>query len=127
MIPVDYELSGVKVLGFVSKPSTAKSSRSMQNFFINGRYVKSKVGSSALEEAFKNSIMVGKFPYCVIYITIMPNFVDVNVHPSKIEVKFINEKTIFEAVYYGVKNALMSINDRGVVLDTESQGFLSRS
>lgn len=119
MIPVDYELGGVKVSGFVSKPSASKSSRSMQNFFINGRYVKSKIGSSALEEAFKNSIMVGKFPYCVLYITVFPDFVDVNVHPSKTEVKFVNEKTIFEAVYYGVKNALMTNNSRGIVLDVE--------
>ncbi len=126
MIPVEYELGGVKVLGFVSKPSAAKSSRSMQNFFINGRYVKSQVGASALEEAFKNSIMVGKFPYCVIYLNVSPNFVDVNVHPSKTEVKFINEKTIFEAVYYGVKSALMNDDSKRIILDAENENPLSK-
>ncbi len=124
MIPIDYELGSIKVSGFISKPSAAKSSRSMQNFFINGRYVKNKVGSSALEEAFKNSITVGKFPYCVIYITVSPNVVDVNVHPSKTEVKFVSEKTIFEAVYYGVKNALMKNNDKGMILDSKDQNSL---
>lgn len=124
MTSVEYELSGIKVSGFVSKPSAAKSSRSMQNFFINGRYIKSQVGSSALEEAFKNSIMVGKFPYCVLYVDISPDFVDVNVHPSKTEVKFINEKTIFEAIYYGVKSALMNSNSRGIALNTGSESLL---
>ncbi len=108
MIPVKYELNHVKITGFISKPTFAKSTRTMQNFFINGRYIKSKLGTCALEEAFKNSIMVGKFPYCVIYIEIAPELVDVNVHPSKTEVKFLNEKDIFEAIYYGARSALMA-------------------
>ena len=116
MIPVKYEYGGVKINGYVSKPIFAKSSRSMQNFFLNGRYIKTKTASSALEEAFKNSVMVGKFPYCVIYIEVTPEFVDVNTHPTKTEVKFSDEKLIFETVYYGVKNALMNFNTgHGVV------------
>ncbi len=111
MMPVNYQLNNIKLSGFISRPRSAKSSRSFQNFFVNGRFVKIKVGSSALEEAFKNSVMVGKFPYCVIYIDISPEFVDVNVHPAKTEVKFVNEKSIFEVIYYGVKSALMAENN----------------
>ncbi len=111
MIPVDYELNHIKITGFISKPTCSKSSRSMQNFFVNKRFVKSKIGSSALEEGFKNSIMVGKFPYCVLYIDVPPETVDVNVHPAKTEIKFSNEKSVFEAVYYAVKSALMFVNN----------------
>ena len=111
LIPADYELDGVKVSGFVCKPSAARPNRSMQNFFINGRYVKSRTVAVALEEAYKGSIMVGKVPSCAIYIEIPYGTVDVNVHPSKMEVRFINEKPIFSAVYHAVKTAL---NEDGV-------------
>lgn len=110
MIPVDYELNHVKITGFISKPICSKSSRSMQNFFVNKRAVKSKIGYSALEEGFKNSVMTGKFPYCVLYIDVPPETVDVNVHPAKTEIKFANEKAVFEAIYYAVKSALMFVN-----------------
>ena len=106
LIPVRYELGGIKVEGFVSKPSAARPNRSMQNFFINGRYVKSRTAMVALEEAFKGSLMVGKVPACALHLTVPFGAVDVNVHPSKIEVRFINEKPIFDAVYHGVKSAL---------------------
>lgn len=106
LIPVDYELGGVRISGFVSKPSAARPNRSMQNFFINGRYVRTRTASVALEEAFKGSLMVGKIPACVLHITIPFGAVDVNVHPTKLEVRFINEKPIFDAVYHGVKTAL---------------------
>lgn len=111
MIPVDYELNHVKITGFISKPTCSKSSRSMQNFFVNKRAVKSKIGYSALEEGFKNSVMTGKFPYCVLYIDVPPETVDVNVHPAKTEIKFANEKAVFEAIYYAVKSALMFVNN----------------
>lgn len=110
MIPVDYKLNHVKITGFISKPTCSKSSRSMQNFFVNKRAVKSKIGYSALEEGFKNSVMTGKFPYCVLYIDVPPETVDVNVHPAKTEIKFANEKAVFEAIYYAVKSALMFVN-----------------
>ena len=105
-VKVDYELNGVKVSGYVTKPQIAKPTRSLQNFFINGRFVKSRTAMAALEEACKGMVMVGKFPGCVLHIEISYEAVDVNVHPSKIEVRFVNEKPIFEAVYYSVKSAL---------------------
>lgn len=106
LIPVDYEHEMVKVGGFVSKPMAARKSRSMQLFFLNGRFVKTGTAAAALNEAYRNSIMVGKFPACVLHIDFPPNAVDVNVHPAKLEVRFTNEKPVFDAVYYGVKNAL---------------------
>ena len=106
LIPVDYELNGVKVSGFVSSPAAARPNRSMQNFFLNGRYVKSRTAMVALEEAFKGSLMVGKVPACVLHVSVPLEAVDVNVHPAKIEVRFVNEKPIFDAVYHGVKAAI---------------------
>lgn len=106
LIPFEYELNGVGVSGFVSSPAAARPNRSMQNFFINGRYVKSRTAMVALEEGFKGSLMVGKVPACVLHISVPLEAVDVNVHPSKIEVRFINERPIFDAVYHGAKAAL---------------------
>ena len=106
LIPVEYEYSGVGVRGFVSKPSAARPNRSMQQFFINGRYIKSRTAGVALEEAFKGSLMVGKFPACVLHLSMSFQAVDVNVHPAKLEVRFLNERPIFDAVYHGVKSAL---------------------
>lgn len=106
LIPVDYSLNGVSVSGFISKPTAARPNRSMQQFFINGRYVRSRTAMVAMEEACKGSLMVGKFPACVLHIKVSCEAVDVNVHPAKIEVRFVNEKPIFDAVYHGVKTAL---------------------
>lgn len=112
LIPVDYESDGVCVSGFVSKPMAARKSRSMQLFFLNGRFVKTGTASAALNEAYRNSIMVGKYPACVLHIKFPPSAVDVNVHPAKLEVRFTNEKPVFGAVYYGVKNALAAGDTR---------------
>ncbi len=120
MIPVEYKYENVEISGYISKPLCCKSTRSMQNFFVNGRYIKNKIISVALEEAFKNSIMVGKFPYCVIYIKVPYSSVDVNVHPTKTEVKFSNEKKIFDAIYYGVKTALMNNSENNAVFKSEN-------
>lgn len=106
LIPVEYELNGVRVWGFVSKPAAARPNRSMQNFFINGRYVRSRTAMVAMEEACKGSLMVGRVPACVLHIAVSWEAVDVNVHPAKTEVRFINEKPIFDVVYHGVKTAL---------------------
>ncbi len=106
LVPVEYDLQGVKVRGYISKPSFARPNRSMQHFYINGRYVKSRTAMVALEEGFKGSLMVGKVPACVLHLEVPFEAVDINVHPSKIEVRFINERPIFDAVYYGVKKAL---------------------
>ena len=112
LIPCDYELEGVRVSGFISKPFNARPNRMMQYFFLNDRFIKTRTGMVALEEAYKNSIMVGKFPACALNIYIAPGAVDVNVHPSKTEVRFANEKLIFNAVYYCAKSALQQGDTR---------------
>ena len=106
LLPVDYTLGGVHVHGFASKPAASRANRTMQHFFINGRYVKTRTAMAALEQAYKGAIMVGKFPACVLHLDMPPETVDANVHPAKIEVRFINEKPVFDAVYHGLKSAL---------------------
>ena len=98
--------------GFVSKPTDSRPSRNLQTFFVNGRPVKSKLLIAALEEAYRNQMMVGKFPACVLHLTLPANMVDVNVHPAKTEVKFLNEKAVFDCVHYGVLGALNKTPDR---------------
>lgn len=112
LIPVDYELNGMKLTGYISRPTNGRANRNMQNTFINGRFVKSRTISVALEEACKGSIMIGKFPSCVLNLQISPEAVDVNVHPSKIEVRFISERPVFDTVYHGVKSALLRGDSR---------------
>ena len=112
LIPVDYQLDGITVTGYVSKPVHARPNHNMQNFFINGRYVKSRTAMAALDEAFKGSVMVGKFPSCVLNLTLPFEAIDVNVHPAKIEVRFINERPVFDAVYHAAKSALLKHDDR---------------
>ena len=107
LIPVDYQLNAITVSGYVSKPVHSRPNRNMQNFFINGRFVKSRTAMAALEEAFKHSVMVGKFPSCVLSLRLPYEMIDVNVHPAKIEVRFINERPVFDAIYHAVKTALM--------------------
>ncbi len=106
LIPVEYELGGVTVVGFVTSPDAVRASRAMQTSYVNGRYVKSKTVQAALEEAFRSFIPRGKFPGCVLFVTLMPELTDVNVHPAKTEIKFASERDVFRAVYYAVKNAL---------------------
>lgn len=111
MLEVDYTWQGMHITGFTVKPLSAKPNRRFQNFFVNKRYVKSRACAAALEEAYRNLLMTGKFPACVLYIDIPPNTIDVNVHPTKIEVRFSDEKLMHEAVFFAVKNSLMK-NDR---------------
>ncbi len=108
LVEVNYTLDDISVTGFVTKPTAAKKNRTMQFFFLNGRYVRTKTGIAALEQAYKNRIMTGMYPGCALNIEINANFVDVNVHPSKIEVRFSNEQSVFRAVYYAVMSALDS-------------------
>lgn len=115
LIPVEYALNGISVRGFVSKPFCSRGSNSMQHFFVNDRYIKSRSGAAALNEAYKNSVMVGKYPACVLFLTVSPETVDVNVHPAKTEVRFSNEKAVFDAIYYAVKNALSADRSRPAV------------
>lgn len=112
LIPAEYELDGIRVSGFISKPFAARPSRSMQFFFLNHRFIKTRTGMAALEEAYKNQIMVGKFPACVLNIDAHAQSVDVNVHPAKTEVRFANEKLIFNAVYYCVNSAIQQGDSR---------------
>ena len=92
--------------GFASLPACCRGSRSFQHFFVNGRYIKSRTMMAALEEAYKNQKMVGRFPGCVLHLTVKPNAVDVNVHPTKTEVKFQSEQQVFSTVYHAVLSAL---------------------
>lgn len=111
LIPVDFSLNGIDVSGYVSSPLFCRNSRSMQTFFVNTRYIKSTTCMAALEEAYRNSMMVGKFPACILDITLSPDSVDVNVHPAKTEIRFAYEKPVFDAVYFAVKNALVNAAD----------------
>lgn len=106
LLPVDYSYNGISVKGYVSNTRSARVNRAMQHFFVNSRYVKSKTCFVALEEAYKNSIMVGKYPYCILNIGVPYSSIDVNVHPAKIEIRFINERQIFDSMYFAVKSAL---------------------
>ena len=112
MVKLDSCWDSYTLSGYVSKPTDARPSRNLQTFFVNGRPVKSRILIAALEEAYRNQIMVGKFPACVLHLTLPANTVDVNVHPAKTEVKFLNEKAVFDCVHYGVLGALNTTPDR---------------
>ena len=112
MVKVESRWENYSLTGYVSKPTDARPSRSLQTFFVNNRPVKSKLLIAALEEAYRNQIMVGKFPACVLHLTLPANAVDVNVHPAKTEVKFLSEKAVFDCVHYGVLGALNKQPDR---------------
>ena len=104
--PVRSEAEEVTVSGFVSLPACCRGTRSYQHFFVNGRQVKSRLLMTALEKAYENQKMVGKFPGCVLQLEVKPSTVDVNVHPAKTEVKFLYERKVFDGVYYAVLSAL---------------------
>ena len=123
LIPVDYTLDSVTVKGYISKPINSRPNRNMQNFFINGRFVKTRTGMAALEEAYKGSIMVGKFPSAVLKLTVPYEIIDVNVHPAKIEVRFINERPVFDAIYHAVKTALQQGDERKQIHFKENTAF----
>lgn len=108
LIPVDFSLNGITVTGFVSSPLFTRANRALQYFFVNGRNVRSLTLMTALEEGFRNSIMTGKFPACVLNVGLSPELLDVNVSPSKTEVRFAYEKNVFDAVHFAVKNAILN-------------------
>ena len=112
MVSVESRWEGYTLTGYVSLPTDARPSRSLQTFFVNDRPVKSKLLVAALEEAYRNQIMVGKFPACVLHLRLPASAVDVNVHPAKTEVKFLSEKAVFDCVHYGVLGALNKKPDR---------------
>lgn len=108
LIPVDMEYDGIRVSGFIGRSDNVKGNRGGENFYINNRFIKSKTATAAIEQAYSSYMPSEKFPVCVLFIELSPGRVDVNVHPAKLEVKFSNEKPVFEAVYYAVKQALDS-------------------
>ena len=112
LIPASYDINGITVRGYISTPFNSRGSNSMQTFFVNDRFIKSRTACAALNEAYKNSVMVGRYPACVLFITTPPQAVDVNVHPAKTEVRFSNEKAIFDVIYYAAKNALNGDDSR---------------
>ncbi len=107
IVNVDNEFEGIKVTGVAGKPEIARSNRSNQLFYVNGRSIKDKLLSAAVEEAYKTIIPNGKYGFCVINIKLNPELVDVNVHPAKLEVRFSDESKVFKAVHYAIKNALL--------------------
>ncbi len=106
LIEVDGEYDGITVKGYIGRSDNVKSNRNYENFYINKRYIKSRTASAAIEQAYVSYMPSEKFPVCVLFLSLNPTRVDVNVHPAKLEVKFSNEKPVFEAVYYAVKQAL---------------------
>lgn len=118
LIPAEGVYRDIGVQGYVSSPLAARKNRSMQHFFVNGRSVKSPLCSAALEEAFRNSLMVGRFPACVLSVNLDPAALDANISPTKTEVRFSNEKAVFDAIYAAVKNALTGFDEsREIPLD----------
>ena len=106
MMMVDYEQDGIKVTGLVGAGNVSRPNRNYQSYFVNSRYIKSPIVIRAVEEAYKNQVMIGKFPVAVLNIELNAELIDINVHPTKLEVKFSNERDIYQIVYYAVKNAL---------------------
>jgi DNA mismatch repair protein MutL len=106
LLPVEGRGGDVQVTGFITRPLCARGSRAMQTFFVNGRFIKSQLLTAALEEGYRNQIMKGKFPGCVLAVTLPPSAVDVNVHPAKTQIKFARERDVFETVYHTIQDTL---------------------
>lgn len=121
LLKVETKLKGLTVSGYISKPVACRANRKMQYFFVNGRLVQSKTCFASLDQSYKNSIMVGKFPACVLNISLDPSLTDVNVHPAKIEVRFANEKDVFDAIYYACKEAIANDTSRKEAVFTDKK------
>lgn len=112
LFDVEYDLGSVRVFGYIGKPEACRPNRNMQNFFVNGRYIKSRTMMAALEEGFRGFCPAGKFPACVLFVEIALSLVDVNIHPAKLEIKFSDDRKIFDCIYFATKNSLSKgIND----------------
>ena len=114
LLPIALEDGDMSVTGFVSSPSAGRGNRAAQYFFCNGRFIRSQLLQSAVEQAYKNTLLVGRFPACVIYLKLSNAAVDVNVHPAKTEVKFSQEKRVFDLVYHAVLAALTDEDRTGI-------------
>ena len=123
LIPVECESGPIRVSGYLARPECCRPSRSMEHFFINRRYVKSVTMMAAVEESYRNHIMVGNFPGCIIELTIDPAQVDVNVHPAKLEVKLSDERSVFDAVVNACRGALSRMNRTVAVRDVGGKRF----
>lgn len=122
MLPVNSHWEKYTLTGFVTCPTATRGNRSNQLFFVNGRHVRSKTMTAALEEAYRNQLMVGRYPSCVLHLKLPEHLVDVNVHPAKTEVKFINEHDLFDCIRYGVQGALETASGRvAMVLPKQPQ------
>ena len=108
ILPVDYQDKNIKITGFIGKPEIARGTRNQQSLYLNRRYIKSKLALKAVEEAYKTFLMKGKFPFYVLNMEINPVFVDINVHPTKMEVRFSNEQDVFRGVHNAVNNVLLN-------------------
>lgn len=128
LIPIEYSDAGVTVRGLISKPESSRGSRSMQYFFVNNRFVKTNTAQVAMEEAYKNEIMQRKFPACILFIYVKNDMVDVNTHPAKIEVRFVDERAVYNSVYFAVKNVLSKFSPPpSIDLGLESQKALIKN
>ena len=107
VVPVNYEYEDIKITGVVGKPEIARSNRSYQLFFVNKRYIKDKTLSASVEQAFKGLLTIGKYGFLVLNIDIDPQKIDVNVHPSKLEIRWQEEQKVFKAVYYAIRESLL--------------------
>ena len=112
MIEVDSHYEKYALTGYISKPGASRGNRSGQIFFVNGRHVRSKAMTVALEEAYRNAIMVGRFPTCVLHLHLPEQLVDVNVHPAKTEVRFLREQDVVDCIRYGAQGALERASGR---------------
>ncbi|MBR2024448.1 MAG: DNA mismatch repair endonuclease MutL [Clostridia bacterium] len=124
-IKISRESNGIKVEGFISSPNLNRSNRNLEIFYINSRYIRSSIMVKALEQAFESYIPSDKFPVCVINLEIDPLYVDVNVHPSKLEVKFSNEQVIFDAIYYAVRTALATNIERPTLFNETKEDVVN--
>lgn len=123
MMPVDYKSNNIRVFGLIGKGTLSRPNRNFQSFYVNKRYIKSALLVRALEEAYKNQTMIGKFPVAALNIEINPNNIDINVHPTKLEVKFSDERSVYEALYYAVKSALYSTVNIPEIKKEENHNF----
>ncbi len=126
MLLVDGSWEKLRVRGFVTRPTATRGNRAWQSFFVNNRYIKSRLLSAAVEEAYRNQIMVGRFPACVLEIDMPVQAVDVNVHPAKTEVKFLSEREVFDAVHYAVLSTLNKAAGRPEWKLSEKQTFAAQ-
>lgn len=127
LLEVNYKLDGIEVKGYVCKPMSSRPSRAMQYFFLSGRFIKSRSCVAAMENAYKNTIMVGKFPSCVLNVFVRPDTVDINVHPAKTEVRFSDERRVSSAVYFAVKSALDSFDTMPEIDLSQKNKVMQRS